>query len=46
MFFRVCEKIPITGFLVVWGDSSDTLEIAENARCPVVTYGFGEDKLL
>ncbi len=36
-------KIPKTGFLVVWGDSSDTLEIAENAFCNVITYGFGED---
>lgn len=43
VFREFVKKIPITGFLVVWGDSSDTLEIAENARCPVVTYGFGED---
>ena len=43
VFTEFVKKIPITGFLVVWGDSSDTLEVAENARCSIATYGFGED---
>jgi UDP-N-acetylmuramate--alanine ligase len=36
-------RIPKTGALVVWGDSSDTLEIAKHAKCKVLTYGFGEE---
>lgn len=43
VFKQFVEKIPKTGFLVVWGDSSDTLEVAENAVCNILTYGFGED---
>jgi UDP-N-acetylmuramate--alanine ligase len=42
-FSDFVSKIPKSGFLVVWGDSVDTLEIAENARCEVIKYGFGED---
>ena len=36
-------KINKTGFLIVWGDSTDTLEVAEKAKCRVLTYGFGEE---
>jgi UDP-N-acetylmuramate--alanine ligase len=43
VFKSFVEKIPKTGFLIVWGDSSDTLEVAENASCKVITYGFGKD---
>ncbi|NTW27613.1 MAG: UDP-N-acetylmuramate--L-alanine ligase [Candidatus Moranbacteria bacterium] len=43
VFKSFVEKIPKTGFLVVWGDSIDTLEVAEHAFCNLVTYGFGED---
>jgi UDP-N-acetylmuramate--alanine ligase len=43
VFKEFVEKIPKTGFLVVWGDSADTLEVAESAFCNVITYGFGED---
>ena len=43
MFKEFEKKIPKTGFLVVWGDSSDTLEVAESANCNLITYGFGED---
>ncbi|EKE19035.1 MAG: hypothetical protein ACD_9C00161G0006 [uncultured bacterium] len=43
VFKSFVEKIPKTGFLVVWGDSSDTLEVSESAFCNVVTYGFGDD---
>jgi UDP-N-acetylmuramate--alanine ligase len=34
--------IPQDGFLAVWGDSTDTLKIAKNAKCEVLTYGFSE----
>lgn len=43
VFKSFVEKIPKTGFLVVWGDSSDTLDVAESAHCNLITYGFGED---
>ncbi|NTV41475.1 MAG: UDP-N-acetylmuramate--L-alanine ligase [Candidatus Moranbacteria bacterium] len=36
-------KIPKTGFLTVWGDSRNCLEIADVANCNVLTYGFGEE---
>jgi UDP-N-acetylmuramate--alanine ligase len=36
-------RIPKGGFLVVWGDSVDTLEIAEEATCSVLTYGFSKE---
>ncbi|MDO9231629.1 MAG: UDP-N-acetylmuramate--L-alanine ligase [bacterium] len=36
-------RIPRAGFLVVWGDSVDTLEVSKEATCPVLTYGFGEE---
>lgn len=43
IFKEFVAKIPKTGFLVVWGDSVDTLEIAKSAKCDVIAYGFGED---
>ena len=36
-------KIHKTGFLIVWGDSIDTLEVASKATCRKLTYGFGEE---
>jgi len=36
-------RIPKIGFLMVWGDSVDTLEVAGAANCTVLTYGFGKD---
>ena len=36
-------RIPHTGFLVVWGDSVDTIDVAKSTRARIVTYGFGED---
>lgn len=38
-------KIPLTGFLVVWGDSASTLEVSEAAGCKTLTYGFGEENI-
>lgn len=42
-FADFVTRIPKTGFLVVWGDSVDTLEVAREAICPVLTYGFREE---
>jgi len=41
-FVEFVKKIPPHGFLVVSGDSADTVEISKNARCQIMTYGFGE----
>jgi UDP-N-acetylmuramate--alanine ligase len=43
VFREFVAKISKSGFLVVWGDSIDTLEISESATCEVLTYGFTED---
>lgn len=43
VFKEFVSRIPREGFLVVWGDSTDTLEISESARCNVITYGFTDD---
>jgi len=43
VFADFVEKIPKTGFLAVWGDSVATNEIACNARCEIIKYGFQED---
>lgn len=42
-FSDFVARIPKFGFLVVWGDSTDTLEVAKSAACDVLTYGFSED---
>ena len=42
-FSEFVARIPKVGFLVVWGDSVDTLEVSKDATCPVLTYGFGEE---
>jgi UDP-N-acetylmuramate--alanine ligase len=42
-FSKFVAKIPRHGFLVVCGDRSETLEIAKNAKCKVISYGFGKD---
>jgi UDP-N-acetylmuramate--alanine ligase len=43
VFKKFVKKIPNAGFLIIWGDSVDTSQIAQSARCNVLTYGFGED---
>lgn len=35
-------KIPKHGFLVVCGDDADAIEVAKNASCQSLTYGFGD----
>lgn len=42
VFRDFVKKIPPHGFLVVSGDDADAVEISKNARCQVLTYGFGE----
>jgi len=36
-------KIPRHGFLAVCADRSETLKIAKNAKCKVISYGFSND---
>jgi UDP-N-acetylmuramate--alanine ligase len=43
VFKDFVTKIPKVGFLVVWGDSVDTLEVSKLATCQVLTYGFGKE---
>lgn len=43
VFCDFVSRIPKTGFLVAWGDSSDTLDISASANCQVLTYGFSDD---
>jgi len=42
-FVEFVKKIPKTGLLAVWGDSVDTLSIAENAKCRILSYGFSDE---
>lgn len=43
VFSDFVARIPKHGFLVVWGDSSNVLEVAKSAKCEVIRYGFLED---
>ncbi len=43
VFQDFVKKIPRTGLLVVWGESVDTLEVAKEATCQIIRYGFAED---
>jgi len=43
VFSDFVAKIPKTGFLVVWGDSVDTLDVAENTKGKILSYGFNEE---
>ncbi len=42
-FSDFVARIPKIGFLVIWGDSVDTLEVAQNAMCEKLAYGFSEE---
>lgn len=46
VFIDFVKKIPRHGFLVVCGDRSETLEIAKQAKCKVITYGFMKENNL
>ena len=39
VFKEFVRKIPSHGFLVVWGESAYTLEVAKEARCKVIFFG-------
>lgn len=43
VFSQFVSKIPKAGFLVVWGDSAETLEVAKESKCEVVKYGMNKD---
>ncbi|HBP00610.1 MAG TPA: UDP-N-acetylmuramate--L-alanine ligase [Candidatus Moranbacteria bacterium] len=43
VFKQFVIRIPKTGFLSIWGDSADTIDVAKSAECPVIKYGFAED---
>jgi UDP-N-acetylmuramate--alanine ligase len=42
VFKDFVTRIPKTGFFVVCGDATSTLEVAEEATCTVLTYGFSD----
>jgi len=43
VFKSFLEKVPKEGFLVVWGDNANTLEVSRDAKCKISTYGFSSD---
>lgn len=43
VFRRFVSRIPKTGFLSIWGDSADTIDVSKEADCAVIKYGFDED---
>lgn len=43
VFGDFVAKIPRHGFLIVWGDSASTNEVACNCRAEIIKYGFQED---
>ena len=43
VFADFVARIPHHGFLVAWGDSSNVIEAAKNAKCEIIKYGFLED---
>jgi UDP-N-acetylmuramate--alanine ligase len=42
VFEDFVARIPKGGFLTVWGDSVDTIDVSKEAKCDVLTYGFLE----
>ncbi|MFZ2975800.1 MAG: UDP-N-acetylmuramate--L-alanine ligase [Candidatus Moraniibacteriota bacterium] len=42
-FSDFVARIPKIGFLVVWGDSVDTLEVAQKVMCEKLVYGFSDE---
>lgn len=43
VFKKFVSKIPKTGHLVIWGDSSDTIEISKSSTSYISKYGLGDD---
>ncbi|MEA2007167.1 MAG: UDP-N-acetylmuramate--L-alanine ligase [Patescibacteria group bacterium] len=47
VFKEFVRKIPSHGFLVVWGESAYTLEVAKEASCRIIIYGsFREENIV
>ena len=42
-FLDFVEKIPKHGFLIFWGDSRTVEDVAENAKCKKLSFGFNSD---
>ncbi len=42
-FADFVSKIPKTGLLVAWGDSTATREVVRSSQCKFATYGFSEN---
>ena len=43
VFEKFVQKIPKIGFMVMWGDSVNVLQVAKKANCNKLTYGYSED---
>jgi UDP-N-acetylmuramate--alanine ligase len=43
IFSDFIARIPRHGFLVMWGDSANTDEVACSCQCEITKYGFRED---
>lgn len=43
VFEKFVQKIPKIGFMVMWGDSVNVLEVSRKANCNKLTYGYSED---
>lgn len=43
VFKDFVARIPQSGFLIVWGDNVNTLEIAQSCQANIFRYGFNQD---
>jgi len=43
-FIRFVKKIPKDGFLVICGEDKRAVEVAKDAKCKVIVYGFFESE--
>lgn len=43
VFADFLARIPRHGFLAVWGDAANTLEVTRSAKCEIIKYGLLED---
>lgn len=42
-FHKFGMILPEDGVMIAWGDDQNVLDVVENLRCPVMTYGFNEN---
>jgi len=45
VFKDFVKKIPVNGTLVVWGGSAAALEVAMEAKCKIIIYGFFKEEI-